>query len=175
MKIIEAMKELKLIESKLAKNAEQIKKYASRLSISMPDFRSDDEQRRAVKELLQSSEDLTARYMKLKKDIEYTNIVTTIDYNGKVYSLSDILVMKRKAIAYLVPSYKALDSSQNDTYVRTQMGKQTEPGKEVKVIKFYDETEKNKRIAELDDMEYSIDSRLEVINATMELREAPVE
>lgn len=172
MKIIEAMKELKLLEKRIELNNSILGKYNSRLSISMPEFKTDEDQKAKVAESIQSNEDIVTRYLKLKSDIEYTNLMVRIEYGGKTYSLSELLTMKRKGLGFLNSTYKSLDSSKTEVAVRGI--KTTESAKEVTVVKYYDEAMKMNKLREIQDMLYHMDGRLEVVNATTELMEVPV-
>lgn len=174
MKIIEGMKELKLIEKKISDNAVQIQSLCCRLSNEMPKCNSDDEQRKKVKELIQSSEDLVKRYLKIKRDIEYTNIVTNIQYGGKDMSISELLVMKRKLISIHSFTFTSLNTTAMETEARkTNAG--TRAAGDITVVRFFDESEKNEKLSLLQDMKYNLDSRLEVVNAMTDIKEAPVE
>lgn len=172
MKVIEGMKELKLIEKKIADNATLIREYCGRLSNEMPRLGSDEEQKKKVAELIQSSEDLIQRYLKIKRDIEYTNIMTSVEHNGKKITISDLLVMKRKLIAISELTYRALDLTKVEDMVRKANSTRAN---DITVVKFFDENRKNEELSRLMDMKYNLDSRLEVVNAQTELMEAPVE
>ena len=98
MKLIEALKIQKRISSRIAKNCDLINKYSSRLSTEKSYFETDEEQKNEIEKLLQSNKDLVNRYLTIKKCIDYTNIVMSVDIDGKRYSIADLLNMKRNAI-----------------------------------------------------------------------------
>src|SRR6056297_2980857 len=96
MKIVEAMKELKLIEKKMVKNNDSIQKYSSQPSNERPYFQDESTQKKEVKNLVQSNRDLLSNYLELKKKIEKTNLETIVEMDGVKYAISDLLVLKRR-------------------------------------------------------------------------------
>ena len=167
MKIIEAMKELRLIEKKIATNCTRITQYASAVSTEKLPFGSEEDQRSEVKSLVQANADLFARYLELKQRIEQTNLITRVKLAGKEWSISQLLVIRRKLGQPMLATYNSL----NDREARSRMRSAVSgvEGKGVHVIQLYDEREKNERLNYWQDFLESIDARLEVVNATTEL------
>lgn len=171
MKIIEALKKLRSIEKEIMKrNCEDITKYASMASNEKPYFESADKQRAEVRSLVQSSMDLIQNYMKLKRDIEYTNLMTKLIIKGKEYSLQDALVIKRKLAGLALRVYQALNDSAGGQRIATMRIGSSE-GKTITIERYYKEEDRNRGIKEWQDIVDEIESKLEVINATTDIIE----
>lgn len=169
MKLIEAMKRLKLLEKRMSGNVENITKYASQLSHEKLYFNTPDEQTKEVSGLIQSTHDLVWEYMRLKTNIDHTNLRTVVMIKGDQYTLAQLLLMKRKMVAVLRDSYQAL----NNRAAESRMHRSTivPEGVPVSIITFFDERDKNVQLLHWMELESEIDARLEVINATTDLLE----
>ena len=168
MKIIEGMKRLRVIEKRMESQRNAINEYASKLSTEMPRFQTKEDQAKEVASLIQSNNDLCAEYLRIKRSIEYTNLKVTVELQGKAYSISDLLVVKRKLADRMVATYRAL----NDTVARDRLRNAPKfDGETPKVEILYDERTKLDNIRKWQDLADIIDSRLEVINATTDLIE----
>ena len=168
MKIIEGMKRLRVIEKRMESQRNAVTEYASKLSTEMPRFQTKDDQAKEVASLIQSNNDLCAEYLRIKRSIEYTNLKVTVELQGKAYSISDLLVIKRKLADRMVATYRAL----NDTVARDRLRNAPKfDGETPKVEILYDERTKLDNIRKWQDLADTIDSRLEVINATTDLIE----
>jgi cysteinyl-tRNA synthetase len=167
MKIVEGIKELKHILKKMEKNSKQITEYAAAPDTERLHFGTKDAQAKEIRGLIQSNLDLSQNYLKIKQMIEKTNLVTVVEINGKPYTISELLVLKRTLARVLGQTYKAL----NDSHARTRLVATPRGEKQPIIEKFYDEREKNDGERYWDDLYHTIDSRLEVINATTELVE----
>jgi len=167
VKLIEAMKKLRLIEKRLQAQCGQINDYAAILSTERPAYKSEKEQTVAVQGFVQSNLDLVEEYLKLKQSIELTNLKTTVTIQGKVHSISALLVLKRRLGSQIVATFRAL----NDQGARARLRQGTGPmtNDAVQINRLYDEGEKNKKLREWEDVLNEIDSRLEIVNATTEL------
>jgi len=171
MKIIEALKELNIIEKKMDKNTEEITKYASIVNIERPAFESEAEQRREVEARIQSNKDLMKRYLWLKRCIEHTNLTTQVELGGVKHKLIDLLFIKRKMGGKMLSTYGAMNPSAAENKLRMNRVALPTDGRQVQVITLYDEKDKNKGLAEWQNLVDNIDSRLEVFNATIDLIE----
>lgn len=168
MKLIEAMKRLKVIEKRIADNNKQVSSYCTILSTERPAFETEEAQKKEVKSLLQSSEDLIKEYLTLKRKIEKTNLVTEVTMNGTVYTIADLLVIKRKLAAIGQSVYTSLSDSGANSRRGYAGGGATD---KVQVVRLYDEKERNTKLLEWQNLYNEIDSRLEVINATTDVVE----
>lgn len=169
MKIIEALKELKLIEKKMESNIRNINQYASAVSTERPFFGDEESQKKEVSSLVQSNEDLVTRYLELKRKIEMTNLLVTAEFEGKKYALSDLLTLQRRLGEYRMRTYNALNTNYADT--RIKVAPPELDGKKAQVIRLYDERKKNESLASIMDLQSNISARLEVINATTDITE----
>jgi len=168
MKIIEGMKRLRVIEKRMESQRNAVTEYASKLSTEMPRFQTKEDQAKEVASLIQSNNDLCAEYLRIKRSIEYTNLKVSVELQGKAYSISDLLVVKRKLADRMVATYRAL----NDTVARDRLRNAPKfDGETPKVEVLYDERTKLDNIRKWQDLADIIDSRLEVINATTDLIE----
>jgi hypothetical protein len=168
MKIIEAMKQLKVIEKRMAKNTAEITQYSSMLSTERPLFDSETEQKKEVASRIQANKDLMQEYLNLKFLIEYSNLHTFVEINGVKYSISALLVIKRTLAKKMLDTYSALNQSAAQGRLRSGMVSPT-GDKQVQVLSMYDEKDKNRGLAEWQNLYDNIESRLEVINATSDL------
>jgi len=170
MMLIEGMKKLRLIEKKMSGNATDITRYSSMVSTERPYFASEEEQKREVAGLVQSNVDLMNEYLTLKRQIEYTNLVVYIRMGDREYSISELLVMKRKMAQQMVVTFLAMNDQAGQTRLRNATGT---TDKQPQVVRLYDESYKNNNLRMWQDLYHEIDSRLEVVNATTVLMPAP--
>lgn len=171
--LIEAMKELRIIEKKMVNNAQAIQRYASMVSTEKALFESDNKQKKELKALIQSNQDLMKRYLDLKKQIEYTNLFTTVEINGIKYAISDLLVIKRKMAQYMLNTYNSLNDSEGNSRMRSYSAHIDQSGNRPHVVRFFKEEEKIAGLKVWQDLYDNITSRLEVVNATTPLMSLP--
>lgn len=170
MKIIEGLKGLKVLQKRIESNTTEISKYSSVLSSEKPAFGTEDEQRKQVKSRIQANEDLVNEYLKMKARIEYTNIVTKVEFNGKMYSLADLLVVQRSLGKLMLHTYSALNQdSARQRIVRS--GINSIDGKPVEALMMYNEVDKINGLRKWQDLLDNLSSRLEVLNASIDLVE----
>jgi len=169
MKIIEALKKLKLIEKKMDDNIRKIEQYSSTVSTERPFYGDEKAQQKEVEGLVQANTDLVKEYLATKRLIEKTNLVVTAEFGGQTYSLADLLVLKRRLGEKLIQSYNALSTRYADSRIR--MAPPEVDGKKAQVVRLYDENKKNTNLAFLMELMSNIDARLEVINATTDVTE----
>lgn len=173
MKLIEGMKKLRVIEKRMSENIAAITQYASMTTNEKPYFDSDQIQKAKVKELIQANGDLLLEYLWLKRCIEKTNLETTIEIGGIDYSLSELLVIKRKVGVYMLKTYQALNDQSGNSRLAQYRGAVTSDGKTPTVARYYSENDKLEGLRKWQDLLDNIESRLEVHNATTELIEVP--
>jgi len=165
--IIEGMKDLKLVEKKMEQNSMRILEYSSLCSTEQPKFGSVEEQTKQVRELVQSNLDLATRYMEIKRAIERTNLATKVVFNDKEYTVSDLLVLKRKLEPMIIKTYSSLSDL---TAKQRQPSFQRVAGDQVVTVKqLYDEKSKYEALNKWHELFNAITGRLEVVNATTNL------
>ena len=163
MKLIEALKEQKKINDKIDRNVKLIQKYSSKLSIEKTYFKTNEEQAEEINKLIENNHMLINHYLWLKRCIEYTNIIIKVDILGKTCSISDLIHLKRNGISMILDTYAALDD--NDSSLKIDQYE----GYAVTIDRFYDEKDKNEKMNYWREFFDSIDSKLEILNATTEL------
>lgn len=168
MKIIEAMKELKLIDKKMKKNIELINEYAALPDNERLPFETRAKQIAQVKSLIQANIDLMKNYLHIKQSIENTNLVSKVAIYGKEYTISELLIIKRNLASVMIATYNAL----NDSQARRKIQQMSVRGEKPPIVdRFYDETDKNAGLNQWEDLYHTIDARLEVTNASTDLIE----
>lgn len=166
--ITEALKTLGIIEKRIGKNCEAIQLYSSKVNTEKPYFDSDKEQQDEVKKLIQSNIDLQAEYRRLKKNIDYTNLMETVEFDGQVYTIADLLLFKRKVKNFILNTYNSLNERSAQMRLRNAPNLD---GKAPYAERLYDEREKNTNIRTWEDLFDNITKRLETVNATTDLIE----
>lgn len=168
MMLIEAMKKLRLIEKKMSGNCESITRYSSMVSTEKTYFESEDAQRREVVGLVQSNVDFMKEYLRLKQDIEFTNLITYVRMGDEQYSISELLVIKRKMAQMMMATFDAMNDSAGQQRLRHATGTTPTPAH---LVRLYNEKVRSDGLRSWQDLYHEVDSRLEVVNATTELRE----
>lgn len=166
MKLIEGMKHLRLLEKRMVSNYQRVNQYAAMISNERLYFDDDKAQSKEIQGLIQANMDLVTEYLKIKRHIDLTNLQTVIDFEGKRYTIADLIVLKRKLQPFITTTYESLNDTNAMGRIRTMQRTGDVP---LTVLRFYSENEKHENLRKWQDMFHSIDSRLEVVNATTEL------
>ncbi len=172
MKLIEGMKQLKIIEKKMAANSLRIGEYAAIVSTERPAFSSADEQKAGIKSLIQSNRDLAEQYLALKRRVDLTNLNATVAINGRNYTIVDLLVLRRGLAKALKATFLALREDQAQQRLgslQRQFGTTLTGDKTPHIERMYEEREKHEEIQKIQNLEDEIETRLETINAVTEL------
>lgn len=169
MKIVEALKRLKVIEKRIADNTVKITQYSSIVSAEKPAFGTEDAQKDEINKLIQSSTDLYEEYLSLKSRIDRTNLGVEVEIDGRKYTLNDLLTIKRKLARLMMGVYSALNTRTAEE--RILSFRRMNATEKAQVIQLYDENLKNENLRKWQDLYDNIDSRLEVFNATFDLEE----
>lgn len=171
MKLIEGMKKLRVIEKRMGENIRSINQYSSMTTNERPYFDTEPAQKSKVKELIQANGDLLQEYLWLKRCIEKTNLETIMEIGGVEYTLSELLVIKRKIGSYMLKTYEAMNDNAGNSRLSQYRGATTADGKTPTVVRYYSENDKLDGLKKWQELLDNIDSRLEVQNATTELIE----
>ena len=171
MKLIQAMKKLKDLNVKAEDLRGKVAQFCSDLTIETPTYA---DQRSKVAEWIQSHGDILKEILSLRVAIQRTNLVTpvTIELDGKQVTKSVAeWIHRRRDLAKM-----ELDiwSKLGDRNLKEQ-NVQTTPGgavTEVRIRRYFDANERDKRREVYRSEPSVIDSTLEVVNATTELIEA---
>jgi hypothetical protein len=168
MKLIEALKRLRIIEKRVKSQNADITRYASMINTERPLFETEDRQKKEVKSLVQSNMDLIKEYMSLKRKIELTNLGTFREMNSEKYSIADLLVIQRKSYEMGRSTFKSL----NDSSSQSRLGNirhMASEGKTPVVNRLYNEEDRIKGLKYWQDLYDSIGAILEIMNATVDL------
>lgn len=170
MKIIEALKELKLIEKRIQGNQEQITKYASYISIDTPPLETESKQRAEVDSLIQANYDLILRYLELKQKIELTNLKVKVTLGGKDWTISQLISLRRGMGKFYISTLQALSPIVANK--KFQELRQVEITNPPKAVLLWDEAKKNEQLKYWQqEVLDRIDPTLEIVNATTDLVE----
>lgn len=167
MKIIEAMKQIKANKEKVLELMQRIQRNAAHLSIETPQY---EDQRAKVGEWTQSCLDVSRDNVELLVRIAKTNLVTnvTIMLGEKpvVKSIAE-WVWRRREYAEVDQKVWLCQGDRNLKEGQVQ----TSPGvlSEIKLVRYYDPAVRDANLDILRNEKHTIDSALEVVNATTEL------
>lgn len=171
MKLIEAMNELKLTEKKLQQKLAFIQRYSAR-----PSFRDDafsGQEPKKVAEAVQSANDLIQRHEDLKRNIDYTNLVTKVKVGKAEHSIHSLILHKRFLLKLKGQVYGSLNDQQAQVEVAQLRQRATDQKVNAQVVYNFDLSDKEAKMTEIIEMQSSIDSALQIANAKIELQEAP--
>jgi hypothetical protein len=171
MKLIQAMKKLKDLNTKAEDLRKKVQQHAADLSIETPVY---PDQKRQVSEWIQSHGDILKEILHLRVSIQRTNIATqvTVELDGKHVSKTIAeWIHRRRDLAKLdMAMWQAL----SDRNLKEQ-NLQTAPGgpvTEVRLRRYYEPAERDRKVEVYRTEPSVIDATLEVVNATTDLIEA---
>lgn len=184
MKLIEALKNLKTIDKRIAKNCEQIQQYAAWVSTETPVFETEEKQRAEVAALVQSNLDLSSEHLRLTRAIAFTNLNTSVTIHGHTFTITEIIALNGKvtpdnygkkskqpgAARFRFNTYAALSGAAAAQRMQSIYKGGIDAANPPKVILAYSEADKQKSLREWDEFVSQIDGRLEVVNAETELQ-----
>lgn len=175
MKLIEALNELALTEKKLQSKYSFIQRYSAR-----PNFRDDafagktgESEAKKVAEAIQSANDLIDKHEKLKRDIDYTNMVTKVRVGSKEYSIHSLILHKRFLCKLKTQVYTSLSDAQAQMEVNQLRAKGGDQKVNVQVVYNFDLADREAKQVEFMELSTNIDSALQIANAKIDLKEAP--
>jgi hypothetical protein len=172
MKIIEAMKQIKLLDSRVEDLRQKVGKYCADLEAENPYYGSPDKQKEQVTQWLQSIHDSITEAIKLRSSIAKTNMLTmvTIDLGGNqvVRPISEWILRRR---IYAELERKAWESLSNKGMSIAQIKNSTGDLIQTKVRLYFDPIQRDKNVEIYRTEPSIIDRNLEVINATTDILE----
>lgn len=172
MMLIEGMKRLKVIEKRMESNMASITRYSSGIDTEKEAFGDEEGQKKEVAKFIQSNGDLMEEYMRIKLQIDMTNLQTRVVLEGTERCLTEWLILKRKMARMMENTFGSLNEQTGTMKLRDQRRIGAED--KVPMLKrYYDEDKKNASMRKWQDTYNAIDSRLEVINATTTLVALP--
>ena len=169
MTVAEAMEELKLINKKFLNNLDLLKKYSSKAKKNEETIK---DQEKYVKGLIQSSKDLVERYIKIKLEIQKSNLNSTIEFKDKQYSVAEAILLKQGLIDWKERLWNSISENEAEHQINRlleAMGRLTlteEALEKLDLIPhlFYDEKEKQEKLDELLELRSYIDRLIEKSN-----------
>lgn len=170
MKIIEALKELPLIDKKIQKNIAQIQQYSSEADNGHMDlpFGTADEQAKEVASLVQSTNDLADRSANIRRVLSLTNATVAVEISGVTRSITEWIAYRTNGFSHQIRALQAM----NDSIAKANLNKVGfDEEKGVRIARFYNEKDRNEKTAALEALQGQLDARLEMVNATTDLVE----
>ena len=169
MKIIEAMKRVKMNKEKIADLRARVKETSAHLSFESPKYENPSER---IKEWMQSCIDVSRDNAGLLVSIQRTNLATnvTIEIGGKsvTKSIAEWVWRRREYAKEDMETWQALtDRGLKEQQVRQSTGEIMD----IKIVRNYDPNERDTNIAMYRDEPHLIDAALEIVNATTDLIE----
>lgn len=171
MKIIEAMKKVKVNKEKIAELQQKIGLYCANLSHESPLY--GDKTGKKLEEWLQACNDLAQDNVRLLVAIQNTNLTTqvTIELGGKTVTktIAEWIWRRREYAALDATTWRQLsDRGLQGGFIPSSQNEKVQ----VTVVRHFDPEQRDKKLAVFDAEKPLIDSALEVINATTDLIEA---
>ena len=172
MKIIEALKKTKDLQRKADDIRSKIKEFCADLDAETPAYGTPEQQTKQIAEWLQSHSDILKEVEKLRLAIQKTNLSTDVivDVTDEKTVTKSIAawIHRRKDLAKLeAMAWQGL-SNKN---LRPQ--NYQKPGSDDVMIanirKYYNQTERDKKVEDFTSEPSRIDAALEIANATTEL------
>lgn len=169
MKIIEAMKLIKELLVKREDLVKKVREHCADLDYETPLYQ---EQRKQVSEWLQSHSDVCKQILALRLAIQRTNLATVVavELDGKrVEKTIAAWIHRRRDLAgHELAAWSAL----GDRGLKEGKIQSTQPGgeaRDVKIRRYFDPLERDKKIELYRSEPSVIDRTLEVVNATTDL------
>jgi hypothetical protein len=170
MKLIEAMKEVKLLDTRNEDLRQKVSKYCADLEAETPTYGTPEKQKEQVTGWLQSIHDSIVEAIKLRSAIARTNMYTmvTIELGGnKVTRPISEWILRRRV--YSEVEKKAWDSLSNKGLQVANIRNSSGDSTLTKVRLYFDALERDKNVELYRSEPSIIDRNLEIINATTDL------
>ena len=169
MTVAEAMEELKLVNKKFLNNLELLKKYSSKAKKNEETIK---DQEQYVKSLIQSSKDLVDRYIRIKLEIQKSNLNSMIEFKSKKYSVAEAILLKQGLIDWKERLWNSISENEAERQIKRlleAMGRLTLTEEALEKLDlvphlFYDEKEKQEKLDELLELRSYIDRSIEKSN-----------
>lgn len=167
MKIIESLKKVKELYKKADDIRGKISKYCVKMSFEQDRYENQGEQ---VKSWIQAHHDIVLEIERLRERIAKTNLATevTIEVGGNkvTKSIHSWISRRRDLVGLEMTCWQQLDDKgMNDQKIRMSNGEV----QEMTVVRFFDYKDKDHKLDTLKEEYTSIDSTLEIINATTDV------
>lgn len=171
MKIIEALKELPLIEKRIAQMISDINQYASLISSEEPALGTEDAHKKKVKGLKQKAFDLIRHYEKIKNTLEKTNCKVVVEIEGVKKTIREWITVRKDTGKLYSAVFDAFNIKHATDLLNSVRIDVTKEGVNVSLKRMYSEDEIKQEREKSDLIISRIDAALEVVNATTDLVE----
>ena len=169
MKIIEGLKQIKDLMRKQEDLVKKIGAHSAHLSFETPVY---PDQKRQVDEWVQAQRDILKEILRLRIAIQRTNLATEVEivFDGQpvkktiaewIHRRRDLADLEKQAWRHLT------DRNLKEENLKQSTGELME----IKIVRCYDPVQRDEAINALASEPTTIDSRLEVVNATTDLME----
>ena len=169
MTISAALKERKLIDSKITSATTNIADLCAHLSTCEPSYKNQEEK---VKSLIQRVTDLEQRKFDLMVAIEKTNLETVVEFKGKQYTLRRILFLKgvrgradlsgHSIRLALIKALHADVQLQHEADMHNR--KKAENEKPISVVRYFEPNWRDRQKEELQELMLNLDTLIERAN-----------
>jgi len=171
--IVEALKLKKRLNKKLEDLREKIGEYCAHYDNEKPVYGSEEKQKATVDGWVQAHHDIVKKIEDVSIAIQKTNLVTEVEIHlGGIPVKKTISqwIIRRQALAQQEAAcYSVLtDRKLRDKEIMASDGKTKQT---IRVVRYYDPTEKDLKLDTYKNEPSMIDSKLEVVNATTQLVE----
>lgn len=171
MTIADGLTELKLVNEKLEKQYGEIVKYSSRNKLMTEEV---PDQKKYLRELIQSSNDLIKRYTRIKLAIMRANLDTKIVFNDREFSIAEAILYKQGLIVKMQKIWESVSDQtavSDLTKYRGFSGINLDNSKTATVIetmelilRYYDPKEKERELTKLLELRSYLDRLIEKAN-----------
>ena len=151
MTVLQALKKIKHLTRKLEKNRQRMVRWASHLETEEPMY--------DWKKLMQSCQDITKEIARLRHALHQTNISKTVDFDGRVYTIDELIGLRTTVLPQLIVLWKSLRRREKNYH---------DP-KEVNVVTHFDFRERDTEIDKLEDQLDDVDAILDHVNIETEI------
>jgi hypothetical protein len=170
MKIIEAMKRVKANKEKIADLQKAIGQYCAGLNFETPTYTNTSDK---VSQWLQGCNDLAQDNARLLVAIQRTNLATsvtiTLGEKSVVKSIAEWVWRRREYAETDLRTWQMLsDRGLKEGLIKNSQGETVE----VKIVRYFDPAERDKKVAMFKSEPHEIDAALEVVNAVTDLIES---
>ena len=172
--ITDALKKIKLNEKIVTQNNVLLVRMTAEFDDGR--FSTVDDQKRAIKSLVQENTDRLKYNSRLKAQIAYTNMNTRVNLNTDLFGQSNMTITemlyykdKGKGCDLMIATFNCLNNYSPPNKYAMLNNNTVEPKRHV----FFDEKERLDKLRKWQEIQSNLDGRLETINATTYLLDLP--
>ena len=160
MTIAQGLKEMKLIDQKVAKRQGVLRGHCARPSDKKDLY--EGKQTEKITALRQSIVDLIWRKGRIRSAVQKANLATDVTWKTKTYKLADIVYLKKEAAGALQRTLQMLDHNMVERDV--EMRKKGDTNSTLEVILHYDPVEKERALEAHMDLMSNLDVLIDQAN-----------